>query len=224
MTTSSIQGNFVSRTVPAAKAAWMDSFTPVLADLRSALQGRSAPQLAELTGAVWHAEAGEFHLCWLDTPYRMSWPEPVVYAGAASEPCPPNIQGLFLYYFVMADGTPPAGRWISFRELPDGWLYHKAFQSYTGDRLIQAVGDELCRLSGAAEALGGAPLGIGDCGHSFQVLPRVQLAITYWRGDEDFAPQAQVLFDVAASHYLPVDGLALLGSNLVKRLLTTPCE
>ena len=45
------------------------------------------------------------------------------------------------------------------------------------------------------------------------------MAVTYWRGDEDFAPQAQVLFDAAASPYLPTDGLALLGSNLVTRLL-----
>ena len=202
----------------------MDSFAPVLADLRSTLQGRSVDQLAAATGATWDRHAGEFRFCWLDTPYRMTWPDAVVFAGANGEPAPANIQGLFLYYFSLADGVPAANRWISFRELPDGWLYHQAFQSYTGDRLIKAVGEELCKLSGAAEALNGQPLGIGDCGHAFQVLPRVRLAVTYWRGDEDFGPQAQVLFDAAASHYLPTDGLALLGSNLVKRLLTTPCE
>ena len=224
MMTPTVLDRTVNRTAPAAKAAWMESFTPVLADLRSALLGRATEQLAATTGATWDEHTGEFRLCWLDIPYRMTWPDAVVFAGANGEPAPANIQGLFLYYFSLADGVPAANRWISFRELPDGWLYHQAFQGYTGNRLIQAVADDLCRLSGAAEALGGQPLGIGDCGHAFQVLPRVRLAVTYWRGDEDFGPQAQVLFDAAASHYLPTDGLALLGSNLVKRLLTTPCE
>lgn len=224
MTTLTVLDRVANRTAPAAKAAWLDSFAPVLADLRAALRGRTPAQLAAVTGATWDAQAAVFRLRWLDTPYRLSWPAAVAYAGPSIEPAPPNIQGLFLYYFSLADGAPTAEQWLSFRELPDGWLYHKAFQSYTGDRLIQTVGEDLCRLSGAAELLQGQPLGIGDCGHAFQVLPRVRLAITYWRGDEDFAPQAQVLFDAAASHYLPTDGLALLGSNLVKRLLTTPCE
>ena len=76
-------------------------------------------------------------------------------------------------------------------------------------------------LPAAAETVGGVKIDVGDCGYAFQVLPRVQLAIVYWLGDEEFPPQAQVLFDAAASHYLPVDGLALLGSDLVRRLLKT---
>jgi hypothetical protein len=224
MMTATVLERTKNRTAPAARRAWMTSFTPILADLRAAMLDRSPEQLAAMTGASWDAAVGEFRFCWLDTPYRLTWPALVAYLAAGGEPCTPNLQGLFLYYFSRANGAPAAERWISFRELPDGWLYHQAFQSYTGDRLIQAVGEDLCKLSGAAEVLGGTPLGLGDCSHAFQVLPRVRLAVTYWRGDEDFAPQAQVLFDAAASNYLPTDGLALLGSNLVRRLLTTPCE
>jgi len=224
MTTATILERTKNRTPPAARQAWMSSFAPLLADLRTALAARMPTELAAMTGASWDAAASEFRFCWLDTPYRLTWPGLVAYLAASTEPCTPNLQGLFLYYFSRANGAPAADRWISFRELPDGWLYQQAFQSYTGDRLIQAVGEDLCKLSGPAEALGGQPLGIGDCGHWFQSLPRVRLAVTYWRGDEDFAPQAQVLFDAAASNYLPTDGLALLGSNLVRRLLTTPCE
>ena len=158
-------------------------------------------------------------LDWLGELYRIAWPALVAYPADGPAPCPAHIQGLLLYYLDRADGAPLADHWIAFRELPDGWLYHQAFQGYTGHVLVQTLGNDLGAFAAAAEAIGGERIDVGDCGYAFQTLPRIRLAVVYWRGDEEFPPQAQVLFDAAASHYLPVDGLALLGSDLVQRLL-----
>jgi hypothetical protein len=49
-------------------------------------------------------------------------------------------------------------------------------------------------------------------------LPRIQLAAILWPGDEEFPARASVLFDGAASHYMTIDGLALLGAGLARRL------
>jgi hypothetical protein len=38
-------------------------------------------------------------------------------------------------------------------------------------------------------------------------------------GDQDFAHNASILFDAAASHYLSVDALAVVGSQLTSRLI-----
>jgi hypothetical protein len=43
--------------------------------------------------------------------------------------------------------------------------------------------------------------------------------VTYWLGDEDFPSSCKILFDASASHYLPIDGSAILGSMLVRKLL-----
>ena len=204
---------------PKGRAAWDESFTPVLAELREALQARQPARLAALSGAEWNGEANEFRLAWLDRRHRITWPDLVAYAQDAADPCPANVQGLFLYYLAHADGAEPNGQWIAFRELPDGWLYHQAFQGYTGNVLVQTLGNNVAALAAAAQAIGGEAIEVGDCGYAFQVLPRIRLAVVYWLGDEEFAPQAQILFDAAASHYLPVDGLAMLGSDLVRRLL-----
>jgi hypothetical protein len=37
----------------------------------------------------------------------------------------------------------------------------------------------------------------------------------YWLGDEDFPSRTSILFEDTASHYMPTDGLAILGSHLV---------
>lgn len=210
-------------TKPRGRAAWDESFTPVLAELRETLQGRQPARLAVLSGAEWDAERNELRLAWLGRRYRITWPELVAYAQDAAAPSPASVQGLFLYYLAHADGAPLAGQWLSFRELPDGWLYHQAFQGYTGHVLVQQLGNDVDSLAAAAQALGGEAIAVSDCGYAFQTLPAVRLAVVYWQGDDEFPAQAQVLFDAAASHYLPVDGLALLGSDLVRQLLRI-CE
>lgn len=204
---------------PAGRAGWATSFAPVLADLRRALLDRDPARIASLSGADWSADRQEFTLDLLDEHCRIGWPELVAYRTGVTGPLSTNLQGLLLYYLTLADGSAPTGTWISFRELPDGWLYHQAFQGYSGDVLVRELGNDIGAFAAAAVTLGGAPLGMGDCGYGFTCLPRIKLAVVYWCGDEEFAPRGQVLFDAGASHYLTTDGLAGLGSHLVARLL-----
>ncbi len=70
----------------------------------------------------------------------------------------------------------------------------------------------------AAKNLGGIKLDVGDALFAFDVLPRVRVAALYYAGDEVFPATANVLFDESASHYLPTDALAGVGSALVDRL------
>lgn len=198
---------------------WAETFTPALAELRAKISLREPVRIMAASGVQWDALANEFRLTCLDEGYRISWPELVAFPSESAQPCAPYLQGLFLYYLAMADGEPQTNRWISFRELPDGWLYHQAFQGYSGDELARAIGNDIDRLAISATAVGGQRQPIGDLGFAFDALPRLRLALVYWLGDEEFTPRAQVLFDASAGHYLPVDGLAGMGRRLVTRLL-----
>jgi len=131
----------------------------------------------------------------------------------------PWLQALVMHYFRTADGFPIEGTWISFRDLPGGMHYEKAFQGYSGDQLAKAFGNDLQRLDRAARMAKGKPIQLGDVGYSFAALPRVPLAVCYWAGDEDFPPAAKVLFDRSASHYLPSDALATLGGRLCRLII-----
>lgn len=154
-----------------------------------------------------------------DTLYRIPWPEVRVVEAASDQPCRADVEAALLYYLHTADGTPLAGRWIGFQELPGGTFYSRAFQGYTGDPLVRHFGDDLAAFRGAGERVGGAPFPLSDAGFSFLALPRVRLAIVYWLGDEGIPSRAQVLFDQAASHYLPTDVLAILGAQLIRRII-----
>lgn len=128
-------------------------------------------------------------------------------------------QALVLYYLVTADGAPLTGRWLSFADLPDGRMYNAAFQGYSGDEIAKKFGSGLEAFRSACAKAGGRFVEIGSASFVFQALPRVPLMATYWLGDEDFPSSCRILFDESASHYLPIDACAILGSTLTRRLI-----
>jgi hypothetical protein len=54
---------------------------------------------------------------------------------------------------------------------------------------------------------------------SFQVLPRVAMQLCLWEGDEEFPPEANVLFDENIGGYLPVEDIAVVSGMLIYRLM-----
>jgi hypothetical protein len=201
---------------------WLDMLLPLVGELQERLRHEDPAEVAFRSGADLIQEDKErvevsLHL-W-GRPYRVDWPEVRVRERDSGQVCRADVSSLILFYLDAADGTPVAGRWISFRELPHGMFYHQAFQGYTGKRLTRHFGNDLAAFQRAARAVGGFSLSLGDASFSFRALPRVELAAVYWLGDEDIPANASVLFDVSASHYMSADGLAHLGSQLTGKLI-----
>ncbi len=197
---------------------WHDRLIPVVKEARMTLR-RLKPGKLVLRSGCERDENGDFRLIFFWQEYVISGDDFTVRrADTGAEPSS-FTQSLILTCLAMADGTTPSSRWVGFRELPGGMFYVQAFQGYTGGRLVRELPGGIEAFRHAAEALGGEPLAIGDAGYVFTVLPRVHLAIVYWEGDEEFPSQARVLFEDTAAHYMPTDGLAILGSQLVGRIL-----
>lgn len=198
----------------------------MIAEARAELKRREPGELAALSGAEYRG--GELLLRLLERDYRITHPELVIYELESGKECPEELQALLLDYLRRAEwratGAPPSGEWLAFRELPEGQFYYRAFQGYAGDSLVRAFGNDLEGFKKAALALGGEPLDLGDAALAFRVLPHIQMAVVYWQGDEEFSPRATVLFDAAASHYLPTDGLAILGRWLCAKLIKLRSE
>jgi hypothetical protein len=201
---------------------WLDYSLPVMEGIRDELASADPVVLAARTGTVFHkAERGrgQFELSYIGTKYLISYPEFEARDAEKGEECWAGLRFLFLHYFHKADGAPIAHRWIAYRELPDGMFYFHAFQGYTGTRLIKAFANDLESFKQAALAAGGEAISHGDAGLMFWPLPKVPLAVVYWLGDDEFPPNANVLFDASAGHYLSTDGLAVLGRELCSKII-----
>jgi hypothetical protein len=198
---------------------WIDRLAPVVEQARDVLQQRRPSKLVMYTGCQQDAN-GDFRLRFFWEDYVISSDDFTVRRAQDGEEPSSFVQSLILSYLVTADGTTPSRRWIGFRELPEGMFYVQAFRGYTGIRLVRQMEGGIEAFRRAAEKLDSKPLEeIGDAGYAFTLLPRIHVAVVYWRGDEEFPSQARVLFEDTAAHYMSTDGLAILGSHLVGRIL-----
>ena len=209
------------RDYPSQIQRWYDRLAPVVERARDTLHSIDPAGLVRRAGCL-RAVNGTLRLAlfWEDYTVRPAdWS--ICRADTGDEPTE-FTQALILTYLITADGTPPSGRWVGYRDLPDGMFYAQAFRGYAELRLARELGDKgLDRFRATAAALGGVPIEIGDAGYAFAVLPRVHLGAVYWLGDEDFPSRTSILFEDSAPHYMSTDGLAVLGSHLVNALLDT---
>jgi len=200
-----------------AQRAWEESMLRQLEELRETVSKSQPETLAFRSGTT--LQQGEIRFQYWNRPVSLSWPSLEAIYLDTGNACPVFDLTLFLFYLRTADGMSLADRWISFGELPGGKFYNQAFQGYSGDRLIQAMGEKTDAFHTAAKAIGGWQLtGLAEHAYAFQAMPRLRLAAVIWPGDEEFPSRASILFDAAASHYMTTDGLAILGSGLVSRL------
>ena len=198
---------------------WIDRLAPVVEEAKEVLQQRKPSRLMMYSGCEQDAE-GDFRLRFFWQEYVISSTDFTVQRAKDGEEPSSFVQSLILSYLVTADGTTPSRRWIGFRELPEGMFYVQAFRGYTGIRLVRQLEEGIEAFRRAAGNLESKPLDeIGDAGYVFTLLPRIHVAVVYWRGDEEFPSQARVLFEDTAAHYMSTDGLAILGSHLIGRIL-----
>ena len=164
-------------------------------------------------------EGDAFLLPFFGTTYEVHWPGGAIVRASDQAEADVASRILMLHYLLTADGTPLASKWIAFRNLPGGMGYDAAFQGRANLRLAHAFGSDLAGFEAASRALGGERLDFGDASFCFRLLPRVWLAVVLYLADEEFPASANVLFDGAASHYLPTEDLAVLGGMLAGRLI-----
>jgi hypothetical protein len=178
--------------------------------------------LAERTGASYlelGQGRGEFHLALLSASIVLTYPDFHATVASTDAPLPAFKQALLLYYFLQSDSTSPAGKWISFADLPDGRVYAPAFQGYTGDELSKIFHMDMNAFQAACQRADGTFVAFGDAAYRFSGFPRMEILIVYHLGDEDFPSTCKLLFDAGAGHYLPAEACAILGSLLTQKIL-----
>lgn len=191
-------------------------------ELQGELRTRDPGQLAAQTGTAFHQEpGGEIYF---QFPY---WQEDIIYSVPEflacrlqeGDPLMVLDQAMIAYYFHHSQGSPPSQGWIAFSELPDGQFYSQAFQGYTAQKIGSTLGSDYQSFEENCLAQGGEPVQFASLAFRFQVLPQVSVLAACWKGDEDFSPSYQILFNDTASCHLPTDACAILGSMLTGKLL-----
>ena len=139
--------------------------------------------------------------------------------AAGGEPVPPRDRLIILHYLVTAGGVPLSGRLITFQQMADGQTYHPTFLKRAVKPLLNAFAAHPALLRQAALSLGGQPGDMGDASVKFRALPRVELTLVIWQGDDELPAEGSILFDSSISSYLPVEDITVLSEIIAWRLV-----
>jgi hypothetical protein len=126
---------------------------------------------------------------------------------------------LILHYFTLAKGTPPTGKLITYKQVPGGINYFPAFSQRAISPLVRRFGKNPELLQKAAARLAGREAAYGDTAVTIAAFPRVPITLVLWRGDEELAPNGNILFDANISDYLSTEDIAVLSETIVWKLV-----
>ncbi len=145
-----------------------------------------------LPDVAWDGEC--FTLRLLGRDFAIAHPAYAIRAldGGAVPPLP--TQTFLLRYLLEGKNIKWNGQWKTFREMPWGEMY---IQPYTGRVLTRAAftfGTRVDAFREASEKMGAVKLPHGDAGYQFELVSGYQMQILVWEGDDEFPPNAQVLY------------------------------
>lgn len=126
---------------------------------------------------------------------------------------------LAIHYINNAQGAQPTGKLKHFREFKDGTFYEPAFNRRTKEILITVFGQDPTPMKAAAEKLRGKLVDSGDVAVELPYFPYLPITCIVWRGDEEFPPEATVLFDETAHIFFSAEDMAVAGQMAVLELL-----
>jgi hypothetical protein len=200
----------------------IDHLTQKVHELHQTLSQADPLALAEKVGAFYRPrgpQEGTFYVPYWGREITLTFPEFVCRDGRTGLKLGTLDQAILAYYFTLSDGTATGGEWIAFTDLPDGQFYTQAFQSYTGQVLLQTFVDDYEGFAHSATKIRGRAVEFADLAFAFPVVPHVPLLAACWFGDEDFLPSYRILFDAQISHHFSTDACAILGGRLTRRLI-----
>ena len=175
-----------------------------------------AEEAANRTGAKWDGK--EFYVNLLGREFAISHPEYAICAtdGGAIPPLP--VQTFLLRWLLEGKNVRWMGQWKTFREMPWGEMYIKPYTGRVLTRAAYTFSFKLAAFSAACEKLGGIKLNHGDAGYQLELLPGFSIQILVWQGDDEFPPNAQVIYSDNFAEGFAAEDRVVAGDILISTI------
>jgi len=164
----------------------------------------------------------KFRVPFLDRIYQIDYPK-FNFASEDSHDIPIQEQVLLLHY-MSGRALSECSKWVAYREIPEASFYYSAFVKRAIDPLKKVFGNQLKILKHTAKKLNAKTVEYGDLGLEFALLPNIAIRIIMWKGDDEFLPEANILFPNNINEILSAEDIAWLSGMLVYRLIALSKE
>lgn len=131
---------------------------------------------------------------------------------SCNAPAKDYISILILHYLKQKFRELPSldGEWISFKQLEGGQGYYSAFKKRVLDPIIRKYGPHPETIFKSIERLRGKRVQLADFSVVVDAFDGVPVLVAMWRGDEEFGPEVNILFDKSIKDIFCTEDIVIL--------------
>lgn len=146
-------------------------------------------------GVKFDSERKCFLMRLLDADYELFFPEFAI-SGSDNGFALRNLpaQMLLIRFLLEGRASKSSGTFLTYREMPWGEVYIKPFTGRCLTRAAFTFGTRLDAFRRAMENTRAISIKNGDAGYQIEVMPGYDIRLIVWEGDDEFPPNAQILF------------------------------
>ncbi|MFH1640523.1 MAG: DUF3786 domain-containing protein [Candidatus Omnitrophota bacterium] len=139
---------------------------------------------------------------------------------ACNVPAKDFIAILILHYLAhkMKAVTILTGEWFSFKELSGVEGYYPAFKKRALEPIIRKYGAHPEALLDVLDRIPAKKVDQGDIGIVLDAFEGVPVLVVLWRGDEEFGPEANMLFDKSIVTIFSTEDIVVLAGMIASQL------
>ncbi len=167
-------------------------------------------------GVRW--DGNEFYVNLLGREFAIAHPVYGIRALDGGKLPPLPVQTFLLRYLLEGKQVEWAGAWKTFREMPWGEMYIKPYTGRVLTRAAFTFGTRVAAFRAAAEKMGAAAVKHGDAGFQFDLMGGYRMQILVWEGDEEFPPNAQVLYSDNFAQGFAAEDRVVAGDILISTI------
>ena len=172
-------------------------------------------EMARRCALPWNGETNTLALEFLGGTYTVSHPDFTI-TGPTPLSNPERI--LFLRYLLDGAYAMPSGEYLTYREFPWGEVYLQQFTGRCIKRFAFSYNGRTELLGRIMERLPAHPVKMGDIGYELELMDGLSIQLILWQGDDEFPPNAQILFSENFQQAFTAEDMANIGDIVLNRM------
>lgn len=185
---------------------------------KSLLKDLDPETISKKSFCPFNEETSTFLVTLMGTPYQVAYPQGDVTDADGGDFDNYKLKTMILRYLINAKGVKVTGETIAYRDVSGGNVYFACFEGRCLKRFAFTFNYNLDGLKKAMTHLNAEPQKLGDLAWRFEIINNMFMTVILWIGDDEFPPEAQILFDANFPSAFSAEDMAVMGDIFIPAL------
>lgn len=192
------------------KALKKSNYSLVLDYSREKIKSIDPNNISKLSNIKFNESLSIFEINLMNKMFIMEYPSGKILEKSSTTSNNLELDIIITRYLLNATGVPPTNKFITFKEIPGGNVYYNNFLNRTIKKLAYEFSNCIDEYKIVMENLGAEKVNMGDLAYKFNFIGNTFMIFIIWFGDDEFEPNANILFDSNINYYFNTEDLAVV--------------